>query len=120
MRRHQFIVNSGSFSSHGLQNMVEPQGVSPLWKCEKCASLGIKNCLLRVCVSLPILSLPSRELIVFVLGEARPIARLVHVAVAWRRAVQEVDPRFSRLAALELANQKAASHLGIEAGALEA
>jgi hypothetical protein len=91
-----------------------------LWICEKCSSLGIKNCLLRVCVSLPILSLPSRELIVFVLGETRPIARLVHVAVAWRRAVQEVDPRFSRLAALELANQKAASHLGIEAGALEA
>jgi hypothetical protein len=57
---------------------------------------------------------------VFVFGETRPIACLVHVAVAWRRAVQEVDPRFSRLAALVLVNQKAASHLGIEAGAPKA
>ena len=56
----------------------------------------------------------------FHLGLTRPIACLVHVAVAQRRAVQEADPRFSRLAALELANQKAASHLGIEAGAPEA
>jgi len=56
-------------------------------------------------------------LIVFELGKTRPIARLVHVAVAQRRAAQEADPRFSRPAALELVNQKAASHLGIEAGA---
>ena len=56
----------------------------------------------------------------FRIGETRPIARPVHVAVAQRRAVQEADPRFSRLAALELANQKAASHLGIEAGAPKA
>jgi hypothetical protein len=56
----------------------------------------------------------------FPLGETRPIACPVHVAVARRRAEQEVDPRFSRLAALELANQKAASLLGIEAGAFEA
>jgi hypothetical protein len=56
----------------------------------------------------------------FRFGETRPIARLVHVAVAWRRAVQEVDPRFSRLAALVLVNQMAANHLGMEAGALEA
>jgi hypothetical protein len=34
--------------------------------------------------------------------------------------VQEVDPRFSRLAALVLVNQMAANHLGMEAGALEA
>ena len=56
----------------------------------------------------------------FHLGLTRPIACLVHVAVALRRAVQEVDPRFSRLAALGLANQKVASHLGMEAGAPEA
>jgi hypothetical protein len=56
----------------------------------------------------------------FRFGEARPIARLVHTAIAWRCAVQEVDPRFSRLAALTLVNQMAASHLGMEAGALEA
>jgi hypothetical protein len=66
------------------------------------------------------MSLPSRKLIIFDLEEARPIACLVHVALAWRRAVQEVDPRFSRLAALMLVNQMAASHLGMEAGALEA
>lgn len=56
----------------------------------------------------------------FPLGETRPIARFVHVAVARRRAVQEVDPRFSRLAALELVNQMVANHLGMEAGAPEA
>jgi hypothetical protein len=33
---------------------------------------------------------------------------------------QEVDPRFSRLAALVLVNQMVASHLGMEAGALKA
>src|SRR5687767_10726926 len=41
------------------------------------------------------------------LESARPIACLVHAAVAPRCAVQEVDPRFSRLAALALANQMA-------------
>jgi hypothetical protein len=56
----------------------------------------------------------------FPLGETRPIARLVHVAVASRRAVQEVDPRFNRLVALVLANLMVASHLGMEAGAPEA
>jgi hypothetical protein len=45
--------------------------------------------------------------------------RLVHVAIAPRRAEQEADPRFSRPAALGLVNQKVASHLGIEAGAPE-
>jgi hypothetical protein len=50
----------------------------------------------------------------------RPIACFVHVALAPRRAAQEADPRFSRLAALVLVNQKAASHLGMEAGAPEA
>jgi len=34
--------------------------------------------------------------------------------------VQEVDPRFSRLAALTLVNRMAASHPGMEAGAPEA
>jgi hypothetical protein len=34
--------------------------------------------------------------------------------------LQEVDPRFDRLAALVLVNQMAANHLGMEAGALEA
>ncbi|HEX2611043.1 MAG TPA: hypothetical protein VHK68_08520 [Gemmatimonadales bacterium] len=38
----------------------------------------------------------------------RPIARLVHTAVARRCAGQEVDPRFSRLAALTLVNRKVA------------
>jgi hypothetical protein len=56
----------------------------------------------------------------FRFGETRPIARLVHTAVARRCAEQEVDPRFNRLAALVLVNQMAASHLGMEAGALEA
>ena len=56
----------------------------------------------------------------FHLGLTRPIACLVHVAVALRRAEQEVDPRFSRLAALALANQMVANHLGMEAGAPEA
>ena len=37
--------------------------------------------------------------------------------MAPRRAAQEADPRFSRPAALELVNQKVASHLGMEAGA---
>jgi hypothetical protein len=41
----------------------------------------------------------------FRFGETRPIACPVHVAVARRRAEQEVDPRFSRLAALTLVNQ---------------
>jgi hypothetical protein len=41
----------------------------------------------------------------FELELTRPIARLVHVAVALRCAEQEVDPRFSRLAALALVNQ---------------
>jgi hypothetical protein len=54
------------------------------------------------------------------LGLTRPIACFVHVALAPRRAVQEVDPRFSRLVALVLVNQKAASHLGMEAGAAKA
>jgi hypothetical protein len=40
--------------------------------------------------------------------------------VARRCAEQEVDPRFSRLAALTLVNQTAASHLGIETGARKA
>src|SRR5918998_631672 len=53
----------------------------------------------------------------FLFGVTRPIACFVHVAVAPRRAAQEADPRFSRPAALELVNQKVASHLGIEAGA---
>ena len=53
----------------------------------------------------------------FLFGVTRPIACFVHVALAPRRAAQEADPRFSRPAALELVNQKVASHLGIEAGA---
>jgi hypothetical protein len=53
-------------------------------------------------------------------GETGPIARLVRVAVAPRCAVQEVDPRFSRLAALTLVNWMAANHPGMEAGAPEA
>jgi hypothetical protein len=76
---------------------------------------GDKNCLLRARVPRPILSSPSRELIVFVFGETRPIACFVHVALAPRRAVREADPRFSRLVALVLANQMVASRLGIEA-----
>jgi hypothetical protein len=56
----------------------------------------------------------------FRVGETRPIACPVHVAVARRRAEQEVDPRFSRLAALTLVNRMAANHLGIEAGAPKA
>jgi hypothetical protein len=56
----------------------------------------------------------------FLFGVTRPIACRVHIAVARRCAEQEVDPRFSRLAALELANQMVASQLGIEVGALEA
>src|SRR5687768_16500654 len=46
------------------------------------------------------------------LGATGPIARLVHAAVASRRAVQEVDPRFSRLAALALVNQTACEPSG--------
>src|SRR5580765_8469499 len=56
----------------------------------------------------------------FRVGETRPIACLVHAAVASRRAEQEVDPRFNRLAALTLVNQTVANHLGIEAGAPKA
>jgi hypothetical protein len=55
----------------------------------------------------------------FRIGEARPIACLVHAAVARRCAEQEVDPRFSRLAALTLVNRMAASQPGMENGALE-
>lgn len=36
-----------------------------LWKCVECARLGITNWLLRACISLPMLSSPSRELIIF-------------------------------------------------------
>jgi hypothetical protein len=66
------------------------------------------------------LSSPIGKLIVFISEETRPIACLVHVAVARRRAEQEVDPRFSRLAALTLVNRMAANHPGMDAGALEA
>jgi hypothetical protein len=44
----------------------------------------------------------------FRIGVTRPIARLVHTAVARRCAGQEVDPRFSRLAALTLVNRTVA------------
>jgi hypothetical protein len=54
------------------------------------------------------LSSPVRKEINFRIGETRPIARLVHTAVARRCAGQEVDPRFSRLAALTLVNRMAA------------
>jgi hypothetical protein len=47
-------------------------------------------------------------MIVFRIGVTGPIARLVHTAVARRCAGQEVDPRFSRLAALTLVNRMAA------------
>jgi hypothetical protein len=95
-----------------------------LWKCEKCASLGITklvdHTLLRVRKLLLIVSSPKRKLIVFDFGETKPIACFVHAATAPRCAEQEVDPRFNRLAALELVNQKVANHLGMEHGALEA
>jgi hypothetical protein len=44
----------------------------------------------------------------FRVGETRPIACPVHAAVARQHAEQEVDPRFSRLAALTLVNRMAA------------
>src|SRR4051794_29432729 len=56
----------------------------------------------------------------FRIGETRPIACPVHVAVARRRAVQEVDPRFSRLAVLTLVNRTVANRPGMETGAPEA
>jgi hypothetical protein len=65
-------------------------------------------------------ALPIRKTDRFRIGMTRPIACLVHVAVAQRRAEQEVDPRFSRLAALTLVNRTVASHPGMENGALEA
>jgi hypothetical protein len=60
---------------------------------------------------------PSPKTDPFRFGETRPIACPVHVAVARRRAEQEVDPRFSRLAALTLVNQMVANRLGIKTGA---
>jgi hypothetical protein len=91
-----------------------------LWKCEECARLGItKSTLARAhFASYLVVAKPRTDH--FRCGETRPIARPVRIAVAPRCAVQEVDPRFSRLAALTLVNWMAASHPGMEAGAPEA
>jgi hypothetical protein len=91
-----------------------------LWKCAECACLGIKNSTLARAhlASYVVVAKPRTDH--FRCGETRPIARPVRIAVAPRCAVQEVDPRFSRLAALTLVNRMAASHPGMEAGAPEA
>jgi hypothetical protein len=91
-----------------------------LWKCEECARLGIKNSTLARAdlASYTVVAKPRTDH--FRCGETRPIACPVRIAVAPRCAAQEVDPRFSRLAALTLVNRMAASHPGMEAGAPEA
>jgi hypothetical protein len=94
--------------------------VLSVWKCVKCSRLGIRNSTLARAhfVSYTVVAKPRTDH--FRRGETRPIACLVRIAVAPRYAVQEVDPRFSRLAALTLVNRMAASHPGMEAGAPEA
>jgi hypothetical protein len=91
-----------------------------LWKCEECARLGITNSTLARADFASYLVVAKPRTDPFRRGETRPIARPVRIAVAPRCAVQEVDPRFSRLAALTLVNRMAASHPGMEAGAPEA
>jgi hypothetical protein len=91
-----------------------------LWKCAECALLGIKNSPLARAHSASYVVVAKPRTDHFRCGETRPIACLVRIAVAPRCAVQEVDPRFSRLAALTLVNRMAASHPGMEAGAPDA
>src|SRR2546422_11216798 len=76
-----------------------------VWKCEKCARLGITNCPLALSKISPYTVVANSKIDRFRVGETRPIACLVHAAVARRRAEQEVDPRFNRLVALTLVNQ---------------
>ena len=92
----------------------------PLWKCEKCAQWWITNQALARAKTLSYVVIAKTKTDPFRFGETRPIACPVHVAVARRRAEQEVDPRFNRLVALTLVNQMVANHLGIEAGAPKA
>ena len=94
--------------------------LSALWKCEECALLGIKNSPLARAHLASYVVVAKSRVDHFRRGETRPIARPVRIAVAPRCAAQEVDPRFSRLAALTLVNWMAASHPGMEAGAPEA
>ena len=95
-------------------------GLSTLWKCVECSCLGITNSPLARAhlASYRVVARPRVDH--FRCGETRPIACPVRIAVAPRCAAQEVDPRFSRLAALTLVNRMAASHPGMEAGAPEA
>ena len=94
--------------------------LSVLWKCEECARLGIKNSPLARAHLASYVVVAKPRVDHFRRGETRPIARPDRIAVAPRCAVQEVDPRFSRLAALTLVNRMAASQPGMEAGAPEA
>ena len=107
------------YGKHGSSCRVK-NSAFPLWKCEECAQWWITNLPLARAKTLSYVVIAKTKTDPFRFGETRPIACPVHVAVARRRAEQEVDPRFSRLAALTLVNQMAASHLGIEAGAPEA
>jgi hypothetical protein len=110
--------------SAGRRSGEPPDACRPclrlLWKCAECACLGIRNSTLARAhlASYVVVAKPRTDH--FRRGETRPIARPVRIAVAPRCAVQEVDPRFSRLAALTLVNRMAASHPGMEAGAPEA
>jgi hypothetical protein len=85
--------------------MTKSEPPFSLWKCEKCAQQWITNQPLARTKTLSYVVVAKTKTDPFRLGETRPIACPVHVAVARRRAEQEADPRFSRLVALTLVNQ---------------